>query len=96
MAYTTTIICCQKKIEGLGWVVYDSGYRHQATRPRDLMINWAVIDSSLFHTLFRGRAKSSLKCSHCLSEDHTADECPAANDPLVQLTRDLGISATTA
>ena len=94
MAYMATIIRCHKKFEGLGWVVYDSAYRHRAARQRDL--NWAVIDSSLFNTLFTGRAKPSLRCLHCLSEDHTVDECPAANGPLVQLTRDLGISATTS
>ena len=94
MAYMATIIRCHKKFEGLGWVVYDSAYRRRAARQRDL--NWAVIDSSLFNTLFTGRAKTSLKCSHCLSEDHTVDECPAANGPFVQLTRDLGISATTS
>ena len=92
MAYMATIIRCQKKFEGLSWVVYDSAYRRRAARQRDL--NWAVIYSSLFNTLFTGRAKTSVKCSHCLSEDHTADEWPAANGPLAQLTRD--ISATTS
>ena len=41
MAYMATIIRCHIKFEGLGWVVYDSAYRHQATRQRDL--NWAVL-----------------------------------------------------
>ena len=82
----------QKKFEGLGWVVYDSAYQRRAARQRDL--NWAA--HCLTH-ISQAELRHHLSAHmHCLSEDHTADECPAANGPLVQLTRNLGISTTTS
>ena len=90
MAYLATIVRCQRRFEGMGWVLYDTAYRRRAAKQKDL--NWSAIDSSLFNTLFTGRAKTSAKCTHCLSEDHGANYCPMANGPLTQLTRDISLS----
>ena len=90
MAYLATIVYGRRRFEGMGWVLYNTAYRHRAAQQKDL--NWSAIDSSLFNTLFTGQAKTSAKCTHCLSEDHGANYCLMANGPLTQLTRDISLS----
>ena len=86
MAYLATIVSCQRSFEGMGWVLYDTAYRRRAAKQKDL--NWSTIDSSLF----TDRAKTSAKCTHCLSEDHGANYCPMTNGPLTQLTRHISLN----
>ena len=68
MAYLATIVRAHRNFEGLGWVVYDTAYRRQAAARKDL--NWATIDTSLYNPLFTGRARATLRCTHCLSQEH--------------------------
>ena len=84
MAYMSTIIGCYRKFEGYGWVVYDTSYRRRAAIKKTL--NWSEIDSSLFNTLFTGRAKTSIRCTECFGDDHESSQCPHTPSPLFQLS----------
>ena len=90
MAYLATTVRCHHRFEGLSWVFYDTAYRRRAAKQKDL--NWSVIDSSLFNSIFTGKAKATTRCIHCLSEEHTTEHCPSAYGPLLQLTRDASVN----
>ena len=82
MAYLSTIVRSHRNFEGLGWVAYNIAYRCRAAMQKDL--NWSIIDPSLYNLLFTGRARATARCAHCLSQEHSADACPAANGPFFQ------------
>lgn len=92
MAYLATIVRAHRNFEGLGWVVYDTAYRRQAAARKDL--NWAIIDTSLYNTLFTGRARATLRCTHCLSQEHLPERCPLVNGPFSQMLQSAGMPHT--
>ena len=71
-AYQTIIVKAAHAYEGSNWVSYDRQFRKEMLACKDL--NWSVLDARLYEA-FTGRAKSIPRCSHCLSEDHTAAVC---------------------
>ena len=75
-AYMRTIVRASRNFEGTSWVSYDMSYRRAAANKQSL--DWVVPDPGRFSDAFVGRAKVILRCTYCLSDTHTADECPDA------------------
>ena len=76
MAYQSMIIRCYKDFEGLAWVQYDRAFHHQAAVSKNL--DWSQVNTTLYSLCFAGRAKRSSICAHCLSDNHTSENCPEA------------------
>ena len=75
-AYMRTIVRASRNFEGTAWVTYDMSFRRAAANRGSL--DWGVPDPGRFNDAFVGRAKVIPRCSYCLSDTHTAVECPDA------------------
>ena len=78
-AHMRRVMRSAKKFEGTGWVAYDRMYRRQALaqlNPHHRLL-WAVEDATLYNEVFVGHARIIHRCSHCLSEHHSSEACPA-------------------
>ena len=79
MAYLRTIARAQRSYVGDGWVTYDASFRRQAAASK--FLDWSQIDQNLYAEAFAGRAKTTVRCHHCLSEFHRPEQCQYAPDP---------------
>ena len=73
-SYQGSIVQAERNFDNHRWVSYDRCYRWEALANKDL--NWSVPNLRLYNEAFTGHARSILRCSHCLQEDHTSWECP--------------------
>ena len=77
-AYQATIIRAERNYESGHWVSYDRQYRREALARKNL--DWSVPDPRLFSEAFTGRARSIPRCTFCLRDDHTGQNCPSNPD----------------
>ena len=70
-AYQSTILKAAHNYEGSNWVAYDCQFRREMLARRDQ--NWSATNTRLYNEAFTGRARTILRCPHCLSEDHGGD-----------------------
>lgn len=78
-AYMRRVMRSARNFEGTGWVAYDRMYRRQALaqlNPHHRLL-WAVEDATIYNEVFVGHARIIHRCSHCLSEHHSSEACPA-------------------
>lgn len=75
-AYMRTIVRASRNFEGTAWVSYDVSFRRAAANKRSL--DWGLPDPGRFNDAFVGRSKVIPRCTYCLSDTHTADDCPDA------------------
>lgn len=81
-AYQASIVHAERNYEATRWIAYDRQYRRVALARKDL--NWSVADSRLYNETFTGRAKSIARCTYCIEDDHTEDNCSKnPNHPLL-------------
>ncbi len=73
-AYQASIVRAERNYEAGRWVAYDRQYRREALARKNL--NWSVTDPRLYNEAFTGRARSIPRCTYCLQEDHTGQQCP--------------------
>lgn len=73
LAYSTLIVHAARQFEGDAWLIYDRNYRQQAAAMQ--LTKWAEVNTSLW-TLAFSQAKPAPHCSHCMSVDHRANDCP--------------------
>lgn len=76
LTYQSTIIKCYRDHEGLGWAQYDRALRRQAAVTNNL--TWSHINGTLYSLCFAGKTKHSKICIHCLSDNHSSNQCPEA------------------
>lgn len=60
------------------WIAYNHQLRRDMLAQKDL--NWST---QLYNKAFTGRAKSILRCMHCLCEDHSDSHCLHNPSPMV-------------
>jgi len=77
-AYQATIVRAERNYEPGRWVAYDRQFRREALARRDL--NWSVTDTRLYNEAFTGRARAIPRCSFCLQDDHSGQQCPQNPD----------------
>ena len=72
--YLQTISRASRNFESAVWASYDMAFRKQAANRGSL--DWGVVDTALYNEAFTGRAKVLARCSYCLADTHTSQECP--------------------
>ena len=86
-AYLRRIARAARSFRGPAWVAYDRMFRRQALARRSL--DWGIEDPGLYSEAFVGQAQAVARCTHCLSELHSAEACP-------DLPRFVGLSVQQA
>ena len=82
-AYQSTIVRAARNYEGGAWVAYDRQYRREALADKNL--DWSVPNHRLYSEAFTGRAKSIPRCHVCLSDTHSANQCPSNPIPFTSI-----------
>ena len=73
-AYQASIVRAERNFADRRWVAYDRCYRREALAQKSL--DWSMPNARLYNEAFTGHARTILRCSFCLQEDHLAQACP--------------------
>ena len=76
MAYLHTVARASRNYDTDAWVEYDSAFRRRAGNCGSL--EWGTIDPALYNETFTGRARNIKRCSYCVVDTHSLEECPYA------------------
>ena len=79
MAYMGIIVRASQDYAGLGWVRYDSAFRHQAAFSGNKQ--WTVVNGTLFTLNFAGRPTGMKRCELCHATSHSESECTQNGNP---------------
>ena len=52
----------------------ERGYKRRVAQTKDLQ--WSRLNPTLYSLCFAGKAKRNVACTHCISDNHTSDNCP--------------------
>ncbi len=77
-AYLAQIVWAAQNYEGDRWVTYDRQFRREALARKDL--NWSTPNHRLYNEAFTGWARSIVRCSYCLQDDHQSANRPRNPD----------------
>ena len=72
-AYQASIVRAARNYEDDCWVTYDRQFRREALAKKDL--DWSVPNIRLYNEAFTGRARTIPRCSFCLQDDHSSQDC---------------------
>ena len=81
LAYSSTIVHAARKVQGDGWLAYDSNFRKFIAQNRSA--KWTEIHGSFWSLAFSTQ-KPNEHCTICFSLDHPTMSCPdytKASDP---------------
>ena len=73
MAYLRMMARASRNYETDAWVEYDIAHRRRAGNC--LSLDWGTIDPALYNETFTGRAKPIKRCSYCVADTHSLEEC---------------------
>ena len=73
LAYLRIIARASRNYEDSAWVSYDAAFRRQAANLGSL--DWGNIDPVLYNETFTGKAKAMKRCTFCVVDTHTLEEC---------------------
>ena len=76
MAYLRLIAKASRNYEDKAWVAYDTAFRRQAANLNSL--DWGTIDPVMYNETFSGKAKPISRCSFCVVDTHSREECAYA------------------
>ena len=78
LGYLILILEAHMEHAGDGWIGYDRRFR--MTAAGNPSVNWATIDTTLWHLAFSGKGKCS-RCKHFFSLLHSSNDCEWGPEP---------------